>query len=388
VVCFGGVVICVKRLPLVIAVALGAWPLVIAPVFAGAKRAAPRHEMVAAGSDLRVRGASIVDGLGGGTPVKLVGVSRSGTEYTCIDGYGFFDSPHPNRMDTPAMIAAIRSWDVNIVRVPLNEDCWLGINGPRRYVGAVYRRVIKRYVAVLRRAGLYVILDLHVSAPGRLKSRSIDWMADADHAPAFWRSVAKTFRSDHGLIFDLYNEPNHIGWRCWRDGCRIRPHRDDNGHAVPAFRAAGMQALVDAVRSTGASQPLMLGGVNWSLDLSQWKAYAPRDPLHQLIASEHNYGGLAPCRAGCRTAILRTHRRYPVLVGELGETDCAHGYIDAFMAWADREGLGYLGWAWDATAPGSWTCRGGPSLITKYDGSPTPYGVGFRDHLRALAGRS
>jgi hypothetical protein len=73
------------------------------------------------------------------------------------------------------------------------------------------------------------------------------------------------------------------------------------------------------------------------------------------------------------------------VVGELGETDCAHGYIDAFMAWADRHGIDYLGWAWDATSPGGWTCRGGPSLITSYDGTPTAYGVGFRDHLRALS---
>ena len=336
-------------------------------------------------SNLRVRGAVIVDGAGAGRPVKLVGVSRSGTEYACIQGWGFFDSPHPGRIDDPAMIAAIKSWDADIVRVPLNEDCWLGINGPRGYVGEPYRRIIRRYISALRAAGLYVILDLHVVAPGRLPSQSIDWMPDADHAPAFWRSAAHTFKHDHGLIFDLYNEPNHIGWRCWRDGCRLPPHRDDDGHPVPAYRAVGMRALVDAVRSTGATQPLMLGGLNFSLDLSRWDEYAPRDPLHQLIASEHNYGGLSPCDASCRAAILKTRGHHPVVVGELGETDCAHGYIDAFMPWADSHEIDYLGWAWDATAPGSWTCRGGPSLIMGYDGAPTPYGIGLRDHLRALA---
>ena len=42
----------------------------------------------------------------------------------------------------------------------------------------------------------------------------------------------------------------------------------------------------------------------------------------------------------------------PVVFGELGETDCGDGYIDAMMGWADAHGIGYLGWAWDATSRG------------------------------------
>jgi hypothetical protein len=54
------------------------------------------------------------------------------------------------------------------------------------------------------------------------------------------------------------------------------------------------------------------------------------------------------------------------------------------MPFADAHGIGYLGWTWDAVAPGSWTCRGGPSLIVNYAGGPTGFGVGFRDHLLSL----
>ena len=72
-----------------------------------------------------------------------------------------------------------------------------------------------------------------------------------------------------------------------------------------------------------------------------------------------------------------------MLFGELGETDCAHGYIDQLMRFADSHGIGYLGWAWDATSSG-WSCGGGPALITSYDGAPTPFGVGLRNHLRSL----
>ncbi len=59
-------------------------------------------------------------------------------------------------------------------------------------------------------------------------------------------------------------------------------------------------------------------------------------------------------------------------------TTCAHGYIDDFMSFADANGISYLGWAWDAVAPGAWQCDTGPALITNYDGTPTAYGVGLR----------
>jgi endoglucanase len=331
-----------------------------------------------ASANVRVRGNQLVDGPSTGHQVALAGVNRSGLEYACIQGWGFFDSPDPDTIDDPAMIAAMKRWHIDVVRVPLNEDCWLGIHTPAGRGGRPYRRIVAQYVRALHRAGLYVILDLHVAAPGSTPSTAIDPMPDADHAPTFWRSVARTFRSDHALLFDLYNEPHDVSWHCWRDGCEVPAA---SGRA--AYRAAGMQQLVNAVRGAGARQPLMLGGLQWSLDLSEWVAHAPRDPRRQLVASEHDYGGLSPCDAGCRSAIVATHRRVPVVIGELGETDCAHSYIDSMMSFADRNGIGYLGWTWDAVSQGGWSCAGGPSLITSYDGTPTAFGVGFRDHLLA-----
>ena len=71
-----------------------------------------------------------------------------------------------------------------------------------------------------------------------------------------------------------------------------------------------------------------------------------------------------------------------MVVGELGQTDCRHDYIDKWMRWADRRGISYIGWAWDAK--GGWTCHAGPSLIRNYRGKPTGFGIGFRDHLLKL----
>ena len=317
-----------------------------------------------------VQGNHLVDREG--KVVRLLGVNRSGMEYACQQGWGFFDGP-----SDMASIRAIKRWHVNAVRVQLNETCWLGINGiDPAYGGDAYRRAIRGYVAKLERAGLYVILNLELAAPGAGQASSIPPMPDADHTPEFWRSVASAYRDDRAVLFDLYTEPHDVGWDCWQNGCQIE------GEDVGVYRAAGMAELVAAVRSTGARQPIMLGGIDWARDLRQWLAHLPADPARALVASNHTYD-FASCFGRCRAALAGIARTHPVISGEIGEGDCAHGYIDPYMRWADRHGVSYLAWAWNAE--GGWTCRGGPTLIEDYDGTPTGFGIGFRDHLRALA---
>ena len=311
---------------------------------------------------LIVSGNHLVNGAG--KSVRLLGVNRSGLEYACVQGWGFSDGP----VDA-ASIAAMKTWAINAVRVPLNEDCWLGINGVKaQYSGAAYRTFVKGFVARLNAAGLTAILDLHWNAAGSQRATGQQQMPDADHSPAFWSSVARTFRGNRNVIFDLYNEPHDVTWKCWRDGCGPW---------------AGMQRLVNAVRAAGGRQPLMLGGLGWSNDLSGWLHWRPRDPLHQLIASFHLYNFATCSTEACWNAtVAPVAKVVPVVTGELGENDCAHGFVDTYMPWADAAGVSYLGWTWD-----TWDCRSGPALISGYDGTPTSFGAGVRAHFLSLHGR-
>lgn len=314
---------------------------------------------------LRVVGNKLVNR--SGSPIRLYGIDRSGTEYACINGR-FTDGPTDKQS-----ITAMTSWHINAVRIPLNEDCWLGVNGlPASYGGVRYRAAISAYVARLHQAGLYVILDLHWNAPGRTLATGQQPMADLDHSVAFWSSVARQFKADRAVAFDLYNEPYGMSWGCWRNGCTLSE----------GWRTAGMQALVNAVRSTGADQPIIVSGLASGNDLSSWLQYAPRDPAHQLVAGLHMYNFLSCVTATCWSGNIEpVVRKVPVITTELGEADCSAAFIDRFMKWADSAGVSYLGWSWDPVGCGA------PALIRSWNGQPTAYGEGLRAHLIRLRWR-
>jgi hypothetical protein len=306
-------------------------------------------------------GNTLVDN---GKTVRLLGVNHSGSEYACINGSGFFDGPVDQ-----ASVTAMLAWHVNAVRVPLNEDCWLAINGvSAQYSGTAYQNAIAQYVTLLRQNNLYVILDLHWNNGGTAKATGQEQMADADHAPTFWTGVANAFKNDQGIIFDLYNEPHDVSWGCWKSG----------GCQVNGWNVAGMQQLLDAVRATGASNVVMAGGLGWANDLSQWLANEPTDSKGNLAASFHNYNTTVCNTATCWGSQVKTvANQVPVITGELGENDCAHAYIDSYMTWADSNGVSYLGWAWNA----DFSCGGGPGLISDWMGTPTGFGTGLKAHL-------
>jgi endoglucanase len=66
----------------------------------------------------------------------------------------------------------------------------------------------------------------------------------------------------------------------------------------------------------------------------------------------------------------------PVVATEIGENDCAHGFIDGLMSWADGAGVSYLGYAWNP-----FDCESGPALISDFDGTSTAFGAGLKAHL-------
>src|ERR1700690_309551 len=281
---------------------------------------------VAAGStapQLHVSGNELVDQ--SGTQVVLHGVDRSGAEYMCVQNAGIFDGPV-----NQAAVSAMKRWDGNAVRVPLNEACWNGESYvSAAYRGSSYRRAVKAYVNLLNRNGIAAILDLHwtdgaytgpSSGCSSAEALCQKPMPHAAQAGPFWTSVARAFDGNDAVVFDLFNEPyperasgatDAEGWHCWRYGGNC------TGISYPV---AGMQTLVDAVRSTGATNVIMLGGLEYANDLAGWLAHEPADPDGNLAASWHSYNfNTCGVRSCWHAQVAPVIAKVPLIAGEIGE---------------------------------------------------------------------
>ena len=332
---------------------------------------------------LKVSGNKLVNA--SGAAVKLYGVNRSGGEFACIQGNGFWDGP----MDQ-ASIDAMRTWKVRVVRVPLNEECWLGTSDvPAAYGGTAYQNQVKTYVNLLVQNGITPIVEMHwsyglytgnSSGCSDVKATCQKPMPDAQYAPSFWTGVANAFKGNNAVLFDLFNEPyperatgsDATGWACWRDGGTC---------AGIGYQVAGFQTLVNSVRATGATNVIMIGGLAYSNNLSSWLTYKPTDSLNNLAAFVHVYNFNTCASTSCwDSQVAPVAQTVPLTFTEIGENDCAHGFVDGLMNWADTHGIGYLGWTWN-----TWDCSSGPSLISDYTGTATAYGQGLKARLATVS---
>ena len=346
---------------------------------------------------LRVDGNRLVR-ITDGSAFQVRGVNWPSFEYACA-----YDYAYSTTWDAPA-IAAIASWKVNTVRVPLNEDCWLGRDGASSKEGrtpAGYRAAVQAFVSALHDHGLVAILDLHWAAPDGTLATGQRAMPNA-RSVDFWSSVAGTFKGDRAVLFDVYNEPYSrydgdaltfdLTWTCWRDGGCAAPLQNDQTapYDGKTYAAVGMQALVDAVRGAGAPQPILLAGRDYANDLGGWLAHRPADggpgtADDQLAASLHTYPGQACSTVACWDAtVAPVAAQVPVVTTEINQTDCKADHVQRLLEWADARGVGYAVWAWwvrdDDPSCGSY------AIVADAGGTPRgAVGSLYRSHLLARA---
>jgi hypothetical protein len=341
-----------------------------------------------------VEGSQLVDSRTGETWVARA-VNWPSFEYACQQGWAYASSGR-----TAEAATAMASWGITAVRLPLNESCWLGVDGAPAY-GTVsgYRAAIRDWVDILTAAGLVVILDLHWTAPAGYPANGQRAMPDA-RAVTFWQQVAGTYADSRSVLFDLFNEPYsrwdqaagswafQLTWTCWRDGgCRAPVENDQTGAlGGGTYPVAGMAQLVAAVRGAGATQPILLGGLDYANDLRQWLAFRPADT--QLVASWHNYPGQRCSSAVCWNAeISPVAAAVPVIATEFGQTDGGSAFLTAFLDWADAHGVGYAPWAWWIVPASEDLAAHRYALIADAAFTPqAPAGTTYHDHLLALPG--
>jgi endoglucanase len=320
------------------------------------------------------------------------GVNWPSFEYACQQGWAY-----ARNSANAATAAAMASWHINVVRIPLNQDCWLGDNGLPRFGDTNgYRAALRAFVDTLNNAGIVVILDLHWFNPTSAVQDGQRAMA-GPRSVDFWSSVASAYKDTPSVLFDAFNEPysRHddnavtfdLTWNCWQNGMCQAPIEPDTVAAPlsgTTYATVGMTQIVASIRGAGASQPILLGGRDYANDLREWLTHRPHDT--QLVASFHNYNGQRCHTQACWNAeIAPVAATVPVVTGEFGERDCTHDFIDAFMNWADAHDVGYVAWAWWTLDPNDCSQL---DLLTNLDGTPkAPLGTALKDHLAALAAR-
>jgi hypothetical protein len=349
-----------------------------------------------------VSGNHLVDG--SGNTLQLRGANVSALEFVAIQGW---DAADPWGGQAPNW-SAMQSWKINAVRIPLNEASWLGytcVDGAGAShnpdPGANYKATVANAVSAAAAAGIYVILDLHWTAPSNFCPLAQNPMADTDHSIAFWTSIATQFKSYPNVLFELFNEPfvGYSGpvplsqWQIIMSG-GAQTFYITGGQPYQVnynWQVAGMQQMLNAIRATGATNVVLVGTPSWSQDLSLWLQTKPSDPLGQIAAAWHPYpnsGTLGDPQAALPKlgsiaytwAAAITAAGYPIVITETGDHDAPGTFgaplMQNLLPWADSHEISYLGWTWDVWGDAD------NVLIKDAAGDPTDgYGVYFKQHL-------
>jgi endoglucanase len=315
------------------------------------------------------------------------------------------------------------SWDMNLVRIPLNEDTWLGISNCTTDGGsaATLQANIKQIVANANANGLYVILDLHWSAPNAFGCPvGQASMADSDNSVNFWTSVANTFKNNPAVMFELFNEPfaaynynNSIApingtppagqsatdlsilqnggtydngfWYQCNGGGKPCPSGESMSNqyldSAFAFNVAGMQQMLNAVRATGAKNVVISNAMWFAGEIETWLSAKPTDPAGQLAAGWHEDGGGSATTAAAAQILAAG---FPIIITEAYSSGGA-----AVSATTDASGSNYFNFA-IANGVGvsfwNWTSWGGEILQQSGSGYvPNALGTSLKNSYCAAA---
>jgi hypothetical protein len=274
---------------------------------------------------------------GNNQPLIIRGMQRFGLE-------GGTKTPLP----TDAEIGQLKQWGANEVRISLGEQKWL--NSSCHYQPG-YPQQVDQVVHSVTSRGMVALINLHFAALGHCGTPGLTPMADSPGAVTFWQEVASRY-ADNGLVaFDLFNEPQ-VDQSTWLYGGSFL-----SGGQV--YQAAGMQQLVDAVRSTGAKNLIVVSGLD----------FAAKPPSKTVVGGNIAYGVHAyTCSTAPPPRCTAPHpldpaplldrwstfaQSHAVLVSEFGWPNGDDGRYDAsVIAYAEDHHWGWSGFAWDGGTDG------------------------------------
>lgn len=289
-------------------------------------------------------------------------------------------------------LKTMKSWGMNLVRFHTVAEWWLtdpivfkDENGVTRWTGS-YRNNLKRAFQIAQEEGMYVIMDLfaikngyyyysnqNTQPPGCIPFTP--YVRDPGEIAIFpdgkqsfvnyWANVANELKTYPNVIFELYNEPNNMGFENqttmvradWFDACQ---------KAITAIRNTGSENIIE-VQWWWGSAP----GTLYDARLMWVEDYPLTDPENNILYSTHLYRCFynptwGPCYnyTECLNGMINCQFEYvvktlnkPLIIGEMGvnmfysgtdlqhELDWARNVLSICNQW----GISYSAWDWTIT---------------------------------------
>lgn len=308
--------------------------------------------------ELKVSGNRLVDPAG--KEVWLQGVNIPSLEW----------NPRGEQVER-ATIVAIEGWKSNVIRLPVKDDYWFGLKDANDG-GEAYRKIVDQIITLASNRGVYVVLDLHTyRAP---KKEYLD----------FWKDAAARYKNHPAVLFDLMNEPHGTTWEVWRDGGFVGKRIEADQAAflsaeekkkIEGFESPGMQAMLDAVRSTGAKNIVVVGGLDYAYQLDGIvNGFGLKDADgNGIMYACHIY----PWKSGWQKYLLDAAEKYPILLGEVGadekkmtfmpleQQEDWQTWVPDILALIQKHRLNWTGWCFHPSAS--------PRMLLDKDFTPTPF---------------
>ena len=263
---------------------------------------------------------------------------------------------------------AINTWHANLIRLPLNEDFWFGVNktDSASYTapdpgGANYRALVDSVVAYASQHNAYVMLDLHWSnMNGNAANDNQHDLPDQD-STLFWQSVAARYANNSAALFDPYNEPHlddsptSADWNLWRNGGTV-----NEGGVL--YQSPGLQGLINTIRATGARNIVAPEGLDWGSNLAGVAGgFGLSDPAGDLMYQFHIYPSDAPTPSQGDAIVAPVAGKTPIYIGEWGGTVNGGGagsvanptsYNTQMVAWLNSHSYNWTAWNMWSVADG------------------------------------
>lgn len=258
-------------------------------------------------------------------PLLLHGINRSGLEY----------DKNGNSMYQGEFNYIVSAWDCDVIRVPFNQE-WVmqDVN---------YVNTIDQVIDWIKTQGAYVILDLQwqnsVSKIPRIPDTS---------AITMWKLLADRYKNEPAVLYDIHNEAHDIGLTEWK---------------------ARAIEIIDAIQTIHPQALILVSGLNWAADLSQWSTDLIDRP--NIVYTIHLYPSSSQ-KGNWGQRFGNYANQIPIFCGELGGEAQDLVWGKELITYLNQKNIGWCAWSWT-----DW-----PKLTESDLRTPTAFGAMIRTALQ------